>query len=176
VHDCWASYFSYARCEDALCGAHLLRELEFIIESNGYTWARHMKRLLQRTCATVSAREDKVLSEAEYAKLDKRYTSTAVSFETEPPSLSEFEARIEKAVSGWQWLTAERDGERAGYACASAHRERAAYISQTGGHGDFRPPTDMPSPYAGPLSHSEKMGHPSLPTVFRKYCMPCASN
>ena len=30
VHDCWASYLSYAHCDHALCGAHLLRELAFI--------------------------------------------------------------------------------------------------------------------------------------------------
>ncbi len=73
VHDCWASYFKYPGCDNALCGSHLLRELEFVIESNGYAWARHLKRLLQRTCATVSAREDKILSTVEYAKLQKRY-------------------------------------------------------------------------------------------------------
>jgi len=27
VHDCWPSYFGYAACHHALCGAHLLREL-----------------------------------------------------------------------------------------------------------------------------------------------------
>ena len=27
VHDCWASYLSYAHCDHALCGAHLLRNL-----------------------------------------------------------------------------------------------------------------------------------------------------
>lgn len=73
VHDCWASYFSYHNFEDALCGSHLLRELEFIIDSNGYSWARNMKRLLQETCSTVSKRESKKLSDTEYANLQKRY-------------------------------------------------------------------------------------------------------
>jgi len=73
VHDCWATYFKYPACNNALCGSHLLRELEFVINSNGYAWARHLKRLLQRTCATVSARDHKTLSEAEYARLQKRY-------------------------------------------------------------------------------------------------------
>ena len=36
IHDCWASYFSYDNCENGLCGSHLLRELTFVIESNGY--------------------------------------------------------------------------------------------------------------------------------------------
>ena len=50
IHDCWASYFSYKHCGHGLCGSHLLRELTFIVESNGYPWARNMKRLLQETC------------------------------------------------------------------------------------------------------------------------------
>lgn len=54
-------------------------------------------------------------------------TDTTVSFETEPPSVSEFGARIATAQSRWAWLVAERDGEIAGYAYASAFRSRAAY-------------------------------------------------
>ena len=36
VHDCWASYLSYAHCDHALCGAHLLRELTFIVDAHDY--------------------------------------------------------------------------------------------------------------------------------------------
>lgn len=75
IHDCWASYFGYQQSKDGLCGSHLLRELEFIIDSNGYAWARNMKRLLKQTCATVSDRKDKMLTEDEYANLQKRYRS-----------------------------------------------------------------------------------------------------
>jgi len=39
IHDCWASYLSYDHCGHALCGSHLLRELTFIVDSNGYAWA-----------------------------------------------------------------------------------------------------------------------------------------
>ena len=53
--------------------------------------------------------------------------STAVSFETEVPSVEAFAARIDKALQGWAWLVAESDGQCVGYAYASAHRERAAY-------------------------------------------------
>ena len=31
IHDCWASYLSYDHCGHGLCGAHLLRELTFIM-------------------------------------------------------------------------------------------------------------------------------------------------
>jgi phosphinothricin acetyltransferase len=54
-------------------------------------------------------------------------TDTAVSFEMEPPTAAEIEARIASAQSRWAWLVAERDGQVAGYAYASAFRTRAAY-------------------------------------------------
>lgn len=73
IHDCWSSYLSYDNGRHALCGAHLLRELTFVEQSNGYAWARNMKRLLRETCHTVGQREARCLSEAELAKLQKRY-------------------------------------------------------------------------------------------------------
>ena len=54
-------------------------------------------------------------------------SDTAVSFELEPPTLTEFEARIASAQSRWAWLVAEQAGEVAGYAYASSFRTRAAY-------------------------------------------------
>ena len=67
IHDCWSSYLSYDHCEHGLCGSHLLRDLTFIIETNGYAWARNMKRLLQETCAKVSNSPEKKLNERELA-------------------------------------------------------------------------------------------------------------
>lgn len=73
VHDCLSSYFSYEKSADALCGSHLMRELEFVINSNDYVWARTMKRLLKESCAEVSSRKSKKLKADEYANLQKRY-------------------------------------------------------------------------------------------------------
>jgi hypothetical protein len=73
IHDCWASYLSYLHCGHGLCGSHLLRELTFIFESNGYAWARNMKRLLQETCVKVSQSEEKKLDDKDLANLQKRY-------------------------------------------------------------------------------------------------------
>jgi len=53
--------------------------------------------------------------------------STAVSFETVVPTVEEFADRIDKALTGWQWLVAERDGQCIGYAYGSSHRQRQAY-------------------------------------------------
>ena len=63
IHDCWASYFSYKHCGHALCGSHLMRELTFVVESNGYAWAKNIKRLLQETCKKVSKNKQKKLSD-----------------------------------------------------------------------------------------------------------------
>ena len=73
VHDCWASYLSYDHCGHALCGSHLLRELQFIVDSNRYPWARNVKRLLKETCAKVSASDAKQVTEQDYRNLQKRY-------------------------------------------------------------------------------------------------------
>lgn len=45
VHDCWAPYFSFEHIRHALCGAHLVRELQGLKE-NGSRWAARMQRLL----------------------------------------------------------------------------------------------------------------------------------
>jgi phosphinothricin acetyltransferase len=49
------------------------------------------------------------------------------SFEEHPPTADDFAARIERTSASYPWLVAERDGEVAGFAYASAHRERPAY-------------------------------------------------
>ena len=85
IHDCWASYFAYDNCQHGLCGSHILRELTFIIDANGYRWAKNMKRLLQATCKVISKRKRKKLSEKEYANLQKRYRNIITRGETELP-------------------------------------------------------------------------------------------
>jgi len=65
IHDCWASYLAYGHCGHGLCGAHLLRELAFIVEAEDYAWAENMKRLLQETCARVARRKRKKLTAPE---------------------------------------------------------------------------------------------------------------
>ena len=87
IHDCWASYLSYDHCGHGLCGSHLLRELTFIVDSNGYRWARNMKRLLKETCRIVAKREEKCLSEKEYANLQKRYRNILTRAGKELPDI-----------------------------------------------------------------------------------------
>jgi phosphinothricin acetyltransferase len=52
--------------------------------------------------------------------------TTAISFEESPPGPAEISRRI-LAVPRLPWLVAEDSGRVAGYAYASAHRQRAAY-------------------------------------------------
>jgi len=87
IHDCWKSYFSYEHCGHGLCGSHLLRELTFIIDSNGYAWASNMKRLMQENCAIIAKRPSKQLSEQEYKNLQKRYRNILTRGEKELPPI-----------------------------------------------------------------------------------------
>jgi transposase-like protein len=47
VHDCWKPYFSYRHCTHALCNAHLLRELQGVIDNTSQVWAGQMQDLLR---------------------------------------------------------------------------------------------------------------------------------
>ncbi len=57
VHDGFSSYFSYA-CQHALCNVHILRELTYLSEEQGWWWAAKLKALLlDMKEATQQARE-----------------------------------------------------------------------------------------------------------------------
>jgi transposase len=45
IHDCWKIYFSFDKCQHALCNAHLIRELRGLQEQ-GSQWALEMEKLL----------------------------------------------------------------------------------------------------------------------------------
>ena len=56
VHDGYASYWEYA-CAHALCNAHILRELQFLIERQQQGWAAELAALLREMlAATIAAR------------------------------------------------------------------------------------------------------------------------
>lgn len=87
IHDCWASYLAYETCDHGLCGSHLLRELTFSVESNGYRWAANMKRLLKQTGKLIAERPSKQLDESEYKNLRKRYRNILTRGEKELPPI-----------------------------------------------------------------------------------------
>lgn len=88
VHDCWASYLSYEHCSHGLCGSHILRELTFVIESNGYRWAKNIKSLLQEACVQVTKSKRKRLSQKQYARLQRRYRNILTRGEAELPPIA----------------------------------------------------------------------------------------
>ena len=107
IHDCWASYLAYDHCGHGLCGSHLLRELTFIVDANGYAWAVNMKRLLQETCCLVSKQKRKKLTHGEYRNLQKRYRNILTRGEKElppiPPRQNGKRGRIAKSDAHNLW-------------------------------------------------------------------------
>ncbi len=53
--------------------------------------------------------------------------ASTISFEEVAPGPQEMARRIAEIASAYPWFVAEREGNVAGYAYASRHRERAAY-------------------------------------------------
>lgn len=70
-----------------------------------------------------SLRDDAAIA-AIYAPI---VASTAISFETDPPDAAEVRRRIAMQPDDKPWIVADDDGAVAGYAYASALRQRAAY-------------------------------------------------
>jgi transposase len=61
VHDHWKSYFTYINSTHYLCNAHHLRELEFIHERYGHTWAKDMQEFLREVKKEIGASKEKGL-------------------------------------------------------------------------------------------------------------------
>jgi transposase len=64
VHDGFSAYDQYRQCQHSLCNAHILRELNYVIETSKPAWATEMKQLLLEIKAAVS-----VASESGKARL-----------------------------------------------------------------------------------------------------------
>ena len=77
VHDCWDSYWQYPDVAHAVCCAHLLRELNGVIENHPeQTWAPKFRRLLldmkkSRDEAVQEHRDE--LSSQQLSKFDTEY-------------------------------------------------------------------------------------------------------
>lgn len=54
MHDGLSTYSQYTGCQHSLCNAHILRELNYVIETSKASWATEMKRLLLDIKAAVA--------------------------------------------------------------------------------------------------------------------------
>ena len=73
VHDCWKTYLTYTHCKHQLCGAHLLRELQAVTDSNGYPWAARMHKLLLIARRQTMRRPQQRLSMRHYKRIARCY-------------------------------------------------------------------------------------------------------
>ena len=74
VHDGFAAYDQYGQCRHSLCNAHLLRELNYVLETSKASWAQEMKRLLLEIKAEVTKSRE-VGKERLTAKQEQVYLS-----------------------------------------------------------------------------------------------------
>lgn len=73
VHDHWKSYYTYTLCSHALCNAHHLRELQWVIDNTPYVWALDMQNLLLEMNTAVRASEAGVLADGITISYENRY-------------------------------------------------------------------------------------------------------
>ena len=97
IHDCWRSYFLYKNCQHAVCGAHLLRELQALIEQKS-SWADRMRDLLlyaydRSTQGTSIALDFKTISR-QYDRICK------MADEEEPPPEYRYQGKRPKQSKG----------------------------------------------------------------------------
>jgi len=72
IHDGWSAYDSFD-VTHALCNAHHLRELEFVVDSTGQQWAKDMIALLVQMNDAVNASAGNVLSKQVAATCRRKY-------------------------------------------------------------------------------------------------------
>jgi transposase len=88
VHDHWQSYFTFEECQHALCNAHHLRELQFVVDQYEQEWAQEMMQLLLDIKAEVEAAllERMSLPPQRLTHFEQRYDELiAQGLEANPP-------------------------------------------------------------------------------------------
>lgn len=97
IHDRWASYFLYNNCQHADCGAHLLRDLQGLIDQ-GSQWAQQMHELL----LMAYQKSDYGRSVATNPKtIDKKYDKICrLAQKEEPPPVQRFKGKRSKRTKG----------------------------------------------------------------------------
>ena len=84
-HDAWRTYFNYSENRHQLCCAHMLRELNYMIERYKSTWAQELKALfreaisLKKKLTSLSSQQAKKNIDAIESQLDKLLGATVNS-------------------------------------------------------------------------------------------------
>jgi transposase len=73
AHDHWKPYYTYTECSHALCNAHHIRELQWVIDNFGFIWAKLMQDLLLEINDEVRASETNTLAELIATSYRERY-------------------------------------------------------------------------------------------------------
>jgi len=87
VHDCWKPYWQLD-CVHALCNAHLLRELVFLLETTGQAWNQHMIDLLldaNKACEAARQQNEKALAPVRVKQILADYQAILREGETAHP-------------------------------------------------------------------------------------------
>ncbi|MEI7845013.1 MAG: IS66 family transposase [Chloroflexota bacterium] len=125
VHDYWKAYLKYAKAKHALCNAHVLRELTFLVEQYQQTWATEMIELLVDIKQTVEvAKElgDESLAREQIASFENHYdqivdkgllSNPTPEKTTEQPKKKRGKAKQSKAKNLLDRLRDHRDKELA---------------------------------------------------------------
>lgn len=89
VHDGWASYREL-KCQHALCNAHHIRELVYLVEEMQQTWAGQMIELLRTACHAKNEAQGKALTVLQTTQFRERYEQILSAGERAyPPQPSE---------------------------------------------------------------------------------------
>jgi len=83
VHDCFGAYFTFSNCQHSVCGAHLLRELQALIET-GAQWATPIKELLLSLYEHSKQGQDKVRYFAYWQDLYQDFCQQGLNQEPSP--------------------------------------------------------------------------------------------
>lgn len=91
MHDHWQPYFTFAHCQHALCNAHHLRELQFVVDQYQQPWAKEMSHMLLDIKAEVEAAppEHTSLAPQRLTHFEQRYDELiSQGLEANPPPAS----------------------------------------------------------------------------------------
>lgn len=86
IHDHWKPYYTYQQCEHALCNAHHLRELQWVIDNQEHSaWAEIMQIMLLEINNAVNKTENNCLDEATALLWQERYRQVITMGEIQTP-------------------------------------------------------------------------------------------